>query len=248
MATTGSHGRGGLAVLLLAVVALSGCTGDSDPTSPPSPTPPATTTTPSPSLDPVETAQDYPATAQEYAEVTVAAWAAPDLIRLGELTTPEVREQIVELPGPPNLRWTFIRCQEAIGSSDCSFYNADGDQVVLTVDHALLGMPQATTGSALEPTTYPAEPAAYLAAFVDAWQQGNIARMHNLGVTAVVETFMDLPPPADPDPTAEYEVGATADRLVAVTVTTADQQVETQISRALLGKQRAIRAATTAST
>jgi hypothetical protein len=235
LAATGGHGRRRLAILVLAVVASAGCTGDGEPPSPPSP-PPAAAVTPSSDAPSPEV---YPATPQEYAEVTVAAWAAPDLIRLGELTTPEVHDQIVGFPGPPDLRWTFIRCEEGAGTSDCSFYNADGDQLVLTVDHALLGAPRATTAGALEGTAYPDDPEAYLAAFVAAWQAGNIARMRNLAVTAVVETFTELAATGDP----EYETGATADGLVAVTVTIAGQRVETRLSQALLGDQRAIRAA-----
>jgi hypothetical protein len=237
VAGTGSHGRGGLAILSLAVMALAGCTGGDDPPREPEPTP-ATVT---PSLDGVDVAQEFPVTPQEYAEVTVAAWAAPDLIRLAELTTPAVNDQIVGFPGPPDLSWTFIRCGDGAGSSDCSFYNTAGDLLVLTVDHPSLGGPDATTGTTIEVTSYPDEPAAYLAAFVAAWQAGNLARMYNLGVVAAVEAFADLAPAAEPDAAPEYGVGATAGGLVDVVVAVAGQRITTELSVALLGEQHAIR-------
>jgi hypothetical protein len=234
----GGHGPRGLAILSLAVVALAGCTRGNEPTSEPEPTP-ATVT---PSLDAIDVSQQFPVTPQDYAEVTVAAWAAPDLIRLAELTTPAVHDQIIELPGPPNLRWTFIRCEDGTGSSDCSFYNTDGDQLVLTVDHELLGGPGATIATGFEVTSYPDEAMAYLEAFVAAWHAGNLARMHNLAVAAAVEAFVELAPRVEPA-AAEYEVGETNDGLVDVAVTVAGQLVTTQISDALLGEQHAIRTA-----
>ncbi|HEY8473910.1 MAG TPA: hypothetical protein VIL37_14910 [Natronosporangium sp.] len=243
MAASDGHRRGGLALLLLAVLALelAGCTRSPGPAPTPPPTP---TTTPSPSLTPVDASQPqpFPSTPQEYAELTVAAWAAPDLIRLGELTTPAVRDELVELPGPPNPSWSFIGCQTGADSSECAFYNQDGDQLVLTVDHAGLGGPRATIATAFEATEYPADVEAYLAEFIAAWQAGNLARMANLAVATVVEALSGSAPPAGAEPS--FEVGETTNGLVAVTVTIDGQRVDTRLTVALLGDQHAIRAAT----
>jgi hypothetical protein len=222
----------------LAVVAvLAGCGGGGDDL--PSPTPPVETG--SPSLAPVDASPEFPMTPQDYAQVTVAAWAAPDPIRLAELTAPDVHEQIIELPGPPDPDWTFIECTEDHDGSECSFYNAAGDELVLTVDHQLLGGPRATTAARFEVTGYPDEIVAYVEAFVAAWHAGNLARMHNLAVAAVTDVFAELTPsPAAP---AEYEVGETVDALTEVVVTLAGQDVSTRVSTSLLGEPHAIRAA-----
>jgi hypothetical protein len=224
-----------LVTISLAAVVLAGCGGDGGDRD--EPTPPAESG--SASVEPVDVFEDFPVTPQDYAQLTVAAWAAPDPIRFAELTTADVHGQIIDLPGPPNPDWTFIRCAEDGDGSACSFYNADGDELVLTVDHALLGGPRATTAARFETTGYPEDVVAYLEAFVTAWQAGNLARMHNLAVAAAVEVFVELAPSAD----AAYEAGETAGPLTDVTVTLAGWTVSTQVSRALLGEQHAIRAA-----
>jgi hypothetical protein len=264
VAAAGSCQRYALATLSLAVVVvLVGCDRVGQDIS--EPTPPAPTG--GPSVAPVDASPDFPVTAQDYAQLTVAAWAAPDPIRLGELTTPDVREQIIALPGPPNPDWTFVRCvREQDSGSDCAFYNADGDELVLHVDHDLLGGPGATTAARYEVTSYPDEVVPYLETFVAAWQAGNVARMRNLAVAAVVEVFVELdvstpqpsappgtpsispasPPPASPpaEPVeVEYDVGGTVDRLLSVTVILPDQELSTMVSTSLLGEPHAIRSA-----
>src|SRR5262245_3488918 len=81
----------------------------------------------------------YPTDAQAYAEAILSAWRLHQLTRLGDLTTALVQEQIIEIPGPPNMNWTYHRCDGTAGSSYCEFFNANGDAIVLRITHSLLG-------------------------------------------------------------------------------------------------------------
>ncbi|QSB15577.1 hypothetical protein JQS43_04290 [Natronosporangium hydrolyticum] len=196
MAARTGHGQRGLGVGAVLLLIAAGCTGDGsgDATA-------TTAATPSPSpVDLVTDDPHYPAEAQEYAELTVAAWAAPDLYRLGELATNNVQQELLELPGPPQRGWRLIDCapDEPAATTECAFYNLDGDQLWLTVEAEQLGDAQAVTGGGFDPIAFPDEPLAYVAAYVEAWQAGNQARMQALGADAVATTFGDLPPVGDP--------------------------------------------------
>jgi hypothetical protein len=230
----------------LATLAISGCGGGGDG---PDPEPSAPTESATPTIDPIGLARDFPDTPREYAEVTVGAWAAPDLLRLADLATPEAYTEIVEMPGPPNLSWTFVACaddQQPTGQSDCSFYNVDGDYLVLTVEHELLGEERAVTGVELDPTSYPDDEVAYVETFVAAWQTGNQARMLHLAVADAVEAYAELPPP-EPTTEVEYETGESTDAEteVLVTIDGGDPaEVSFSVNTTLLGEAQAIRAAT----
>jgi len=71
---------------------------------------PAGTTGAPTTKPPTTTPPSYPVTARAYAESVLAAWKQKQIERLGDLATPEVQEQIIEIPGPPNQSWTYQRC------------------------------------------------------------------------------------------------------------------------------------------
>ena len=217
------------------VVALAGCEPGNHPE--PAPTPPATsapasTTTP-PALD----------TAQTYAEATVAAWAAPDLLRLRDLATPQVRQSLIELPGPPDPHWTLAGCDESETHSDCAFYNRNGDWLVLTIDHERLTDRAATTGVDFQVTAYPEEPIEYVTALVDAWRQGNQARMQQLAVPAVVTVFTELAPPGSVPDNIDYQLADQTGTALTVVVMVDGHPVSTTVRTSSLGQPQAIRAA-----
>jgi hypothetical protein len=86
----------------------------------------------------------YPAGAKAYAEAVIAAWKAKNLTKLADLTTPEVHEQLIEIPGPPNMSWTFVMCDGAAGSQYCTFKNADDNRIRLRLQGDKLGKAHAT--------------------------------------------------------------------------------------------------------
>ena len=157
-----------LATAALLLVTAAGC---GEPGAPPvsGSTPP--TTAPSPASGPMGGGSpgEFPISVPEYAHAAVAAWAAPDLLRLADLTTTEVHDRIIDLPGPPDQDWAFVQCDDQTTWWACSFYNTEGDYLVLTLDDERLGEPRAVVDLDFEPTAYPAAARAYAEAFVTAW-------------------------------------------------------------------------------
>ncbi|HEX6870136.1 MAG TPA: hypothetical protein VF163_03470 [Micromonosporaceae bacterium] len=150
------------------------------------PTAPPTTKPPAPS---------YPSTARAYAEAVLAAWKQGNLSRLGALTTPEVQEQIIEIPGPPNQTWTYRNCDGAAGSSYCSFVNANGDVITLRISHSLLSKAHAAVEVRFDQTIYASDPVEYVNEFIKAWQDANRVRMLKLSNSTAVDYFTHYTPP-----------------------------------------------------
>lgn len=146
-------------------------------------------------------AVSYPDTAKGYAEAVIKAWKQDKIDVLGSLTTPEVQEQILQIPEPLNDAWTYLRCDGTAGSSYCTFANADGDEFTLRISHALLGQPHAATDVMLDLTEYPGDGVEYVKEFVAAWQIGNTARMLKLSKPSVVDELNKAPlNPSYPEP------------------------------------------------
>lgn len=145
-------------------------------------TPPVEPPPPPPGPPPVA----YPATARAYAETTVAAWSTGDLEGLAALTTPEVYEQFVEIPGKLRTDWIHHRCDGVAGSNYCALRNGDGDQITVRVVSQYLGGPHAARELSADLTTYPINGESYARAFVRAWAAGNTPRMRALARPDVV--------------------------------------------------------------
>jgi hypothetical protein len=200
-----------LLLLVLLTAATTACGGDDPPagaTATPTPvdafgtgpvgTPGPGGATPTATAAATPNPPTYPASARKYAEAVLTAWRKGRLPRLADLTTPQVNEQILEIPGPPNHQWTYRDCDGAAGSSYCRFVNAVGDTIRLRITNSQLGAAHATTEVALDPTTYPADGVAYVKAFVAAWRDVNLPRMKALAVTSVVEYVRHGPAPDNP--------------------------------------------------
>lgn len=204
------------------------CTTDRS--EPPQSSGPATGAPAAGTVAPVGVDTDYPGSLQDYAEATVGAWAAPDLARLADLAAPEVHALLLDLPGPPDPRWSFVSCDDEAQS--CRFYNFDGDELVVWVDPDGLGASQAATDITFDPTRYPRDPFSYLEEFVAAWWEGNLARMQALAAPEVVEVYRELTPQPDPDYLADADG--------AITVRLDEASVTTEVDSELLGGPRAI--------
>jgi hypothetical protein len=145
---------------------------------------------------PTDVSPTYPDTAEAYAKAVLMAWTQDQLSTLGSLTTPEVKQEILDVLQSVNDEWTYLRCDGTAGSSYCSFTNADGDVLTLRISHSLLAKAHAAIEVRLDRTEYPSDGVAYVKEFVGAWQFGNTARMLKLstpGVVAQVKT-----PPVSP--------------------------------------------------
>jgi hypothetical protein len=141
--------------LLCAALLVTGCAGTQEPSASPTvvttlgeptPTPAASPTKASPkasSTSPASVA--YPSTARAYAEAVIGAWKGKNQSRLADLTNEQVHEQLIEIPGPPNMSWTYLQCDGAMGSTYCQFTNADGHKLTLRVTNEKLGKVHAIT-------------------------------------------------------------------------------------------------------
>jgi len=176
---------------------------------------------------------EFPDTPKGYAEAVLAAWDAPDLDRLAELTTPIVFDQIIQIPGPPPADWTWIQCDNI---AHCTFYNSAGDHLALRIPVAALGGPDGAVQIAFTQTTYPDDHLEYLKEFTAAWLNGNLARMHQLARPEVVGAYLMF----NPGPVANYGLAGGGGGLSIVVVTGVGFEIETHIGTTLLGGPQAI--------
>lgn len=144
----------------------------------------------------------YPTTVKAYAQLVMKAWVNLQSSQLGDLTSPLVYEQLLEIPQPINMDWAFHRCDSYAASSSCMFINDDGDEKTLSISHELLGKPHAAIQTATDYTQYPADGIGYVKEFVAAWQNGNTNRMLKLSKQSVVNQVGNAPVnPTYPRPT-----------------------------------------------
>ncbi|GAA1825194.1 hypothetical protein GCM10009682_51570 [Luedemannella flava] len=125
-------------------------------------------------------APTYPNDAKAYARAAVKAWMAKDYTRLGQLGTPAAVQQVkdsVTYGGLPANSWHVTRCEGAAGSTYCVFINDNGDVSKVRVINQYLGAAHAVSEIPLERTEYRTGAAAYVRAFLSAWQDGNTYRM-----------------------------------------------------------------------
>lgn len=178
-------------------------------------------------------ATGYPDTPRAYAEAVMAAWTGGDLTRLGELTTAQVHDQLIQIPGPPSPDWTFIECDTG---HYCSFYNGDGDFLILLIPAASIGDPHAAAQVSYNVTSYPDDAVDYTREFIGAWQNGNLARMHQLAAPEAVEVFQQI----TPGEVTSYGAFGIAPALVGVMVTGVGFEAEVHIGTHFLGGPDAI--------
>ena len=141
-------------------------------------------------------APSYPDSAREYAEAVVAAWVGHDNDRLADLTTAEVHEQIIEIPMPIDLNWSFDECATVVPNRSCGFFNSNGDNFVLLINPDLLGQPHAAIEVALDLTEFPDNAVTYGREFVNAWRAGNTNRLNKLATDTVITYITGKTTPA----------------------------------------------------
>jgi hypothetical protein len=139
----------------------------------------------------------YPRDARSYADAVLAAWRARRLEQLAALTTPEVYDQIVGIPGRPDQTWSARGCEGAAGSSYCVYFNRDGNAIVLRVTNQLLR--KAHGVSEVRFPYFPDSDTGYVNEFVQAWRMGHRPRMLMLATPAVVDALAGKPAPSNPD-------------------------------------------------
>jgi hypothetical protein len=130
-------------------------------------------------------APTYPAAAKDYALAFLKAAGARNATRVDQLSTSAVAVQIRTTP-IPNSTWTYTSCQTAAGISECTFYDANGNVVTVTLNVSQLGHPTAVTGAVLDKLEFPKDRVGYGHAFLNAWRNGNKAAMRAFAALSAI--------------------------------------------------------------
>ena len=129
----------------------------------------------------------------DYFGAILTAWNNHDTAYLTLLTSTATRNQLYGL-GNINKHWTLVSSEGAMGSSYGSFYNAGGDWIVLRTINDATSQHQwhAGTVQTWDVMTFPHDATTYVKHFVDAWINGNQARMTLLANASITSTFMAM--------------------------------------------------------
>jgi hypothetical protein len=140
----------------------------------------------------------------DYARAILTAWAAHDTSYLTLLTNGSTKTQLYGY-GSLDQHWTLASSQGATGSSYASFFNRDGDWIVLRSINEQTATHQWHAGSiqTWSKISYPSDPTAYVKYYMDAYVDGNAARMTKLGSQAMTTHFIGL----SSKPDSGYSIG-----------------------------------------
>ena len=158
------------------------------PSSSPTPTPAATVTVTAKPPAP------YPT---NYAQAILDAWKAKDMSRLSLLTSASIASHLINDLGSVNQDWIHVRDDGAMGSSYATFYNDKGDLLIVRMGNEAMAQKKYHAGTieTYDGMIYPNDAQAYVKRFVDAWQDGNAARMRLLSSDSVTTHFLGLTVP-----------------------------------------------------
>jgi hypothetical protein len=150
----------------------------------------ASSTPAAPTTHPTTAAPTSHAYPSDYAGAILAAWKAHDTAYLTLLTSASTANQLYGF-GDINQVWTRLAGSGAAGSTFWQCYNAAGDWIVFQTNNVSTGAHTWHAGhvSTWDQMTFPDDPNQYVKHFVDAWLNGNVARMKLLSSATVTAQF-----------------------------------------------------------
>ena len=182
-------------------------------------------------------ATTYPKTCRAYSEAVLSAWKNHDLGRLGDLSITMVQDQIISIPGPPNMNWKFIRVTPQPGLETCDFYNGSGDVIRLGISTAVMGQAHAALKVHFEAPVYPNDSNSYVIGLMNAWKDGNEPLMLLYSKQSIVNVLNQTPKPGN----LSLILQSSGAGLEVVTVDSANGlSLEFHVSIALLGLPHAV--------
>ncbi len=116
-------------------------------------------------------------------KAVLQAWLCSDDATLHAKLAAAPYGQLAAVPKDIDLKWTFIRCDGAMGSSYCNYRNTLGSELIFRSRNE---PPQDITEVRFDKTTFYTDAEKYVREFIDAWEVGNAARMQALGSSSVV--------------------------------------------------------------
>jgi hypothetical protein len=140
----------------------------------------------------------------DYARAILTAWGAHETSYLTLLTNTSTKNQLYGY-GSLDQHWTLASSQGATGSSYASFFNRDGDWIVLRSINEQTAAHQWHAGSVetWSKISYPSDATAYVKYYMDAYVDGNAGRMTKLGNQTMTTHFTGL----SSKPDSGYAVG-----------------------------------------
>ncbi len=186
------------------------------------------------------TAPATPAYPADYFAAILGAWKAHDTAYLTLLTDATTASKFFGF-GNINQTWTGTGANGAAGSTYQSFFNNAGDWLTLRLVNQETSAKHWHAGSinAWDQMTFPNDPVVYVRHFVDAWINGNTARMKLLSSAALTSEFTGMSSKPDLSYTATGD-GAAGHTYVEVKETSAGFDVTLEVLNMNVGKHNAI--------
>ena len=177
----------------------------------------------------------------DYARAILTAWGGHDTSYLTLLTNTSTKNQLYGY-GSLDQHWTLASSQGATGSSYASFFNRDGDWIVLRSINAQTAAHQWHAGSVdtWSKISYPSDPTAYVKYYMDAYVDGNAARMTKLGNQTMTTHFAGLSSKPDSGYTLGTPDGTAGHTHIEVTESSASFDVIFRLANQSLGQAGAI--------
>jgi hypothetical protein len=177
----------------------------------------------------------------DYLRAILTAWGAHETSYLTLLTNNSTKNQLYGY-GSLDQHWTLASGQGATGSSYASYFNRDGDWIVLRSVNAETAAHQWHAGSVetWSKISYPSDPTAYVKYYMDAYVDGNSARMTKLGNQTMTTHFTGLSSKPDSGYTVGTPDGTAGHTHIEVTESSVSFDVIFRLVNADLGQSGAI--------
>ncbi|HEY7176330.1 MAG TPA: hypothetical protein VH442_15550 [Micromonosporaceae bacterium] len=184
------------------------------------------------------TARPYPS---DYARAILTAWSAHDTSYLTLLTGTSTKNQLYGI-GTVDQHWTLANSQGASGSSYSAFFNRDGDWLVLRTINAQTAAHQWHAGSVQtwDKISYPTDATAYVTYYMNAYIDGNTARMTKLGTQTMTTHFVGLASKPDSGYALGAAEGTAGHTHIEVTEASVSFDVTFRLANQTLGQAGAI--------
>jgi hypothetical protein len=177
----------------------------------------------------------------DYARAILTAWANHDTSYLTLLTSTSTKNQLYGI-GSVDQHWTLANSQGATGSSYSSLFNKSGDFIVIRTINQQTAAHQWHAGSVQtwDKISYPSDPVAYVKYYMDAYLDGNTARMTKLGNQTMTTHFMGLASKPDSSYTVGTPDGTAGHTHIEVTEASVSFDVIFRLANQNLGQANAI--------
>ncbi len=130
-------------------------------------------------------APTYPGDAKGYCQAAVSAWTKNDMGRIKQLADSGAASNFQYIEKGADHNWKYVKRD----GNECILRNDHGDELQVSIDEHKLGKPQAVTDVVIEKTQYPSDASSYVGNFINAWYNGNTARMASYSSHSIASSY-----------------------------------------------------------